>query len=169
MPNEILSALIAALGGLIGGATGAGISLGIERSKHKMERARFLSSMTSVSEVEKARIESYTELWSCLDGISTHRPSEITQNLPKVQEKMQNWYYNRGGGLLITGSAKHNQSTKAAFFAARDLVSSNTSEIWQVFHELRRCLRRDLKIYESNEDEAKVVSEMKAKLRKLEG
>jgi hypothetical protein len=56
-----------------------------------------------------------------------------------------------GGGLVIAGSANNKESTKATFFAARDLVSTNPSEVWEVINNLRRHLRRDLKIFQVTE------------------
>jgi hypothetical protein len=168
MEKEILTALVSALGGLLGGMLGAGMSIWTERQKSRIERAKFLASLTSVSEIEKARIQAYTELWTCLNGISTFRPDEIVDNLPKVQERLQDWYYRRGGGLTIAGSASNMESTKAAFFVARDLVSKNPSEIWEAFHNLRRHLRKDLKIFQDDKEEEMMIIQTKAKLKKYE-
>ena len=99
----VSSALLSTVGALLGGMIGAGISIWVERQKSRIERAKFLASLTSVSEIEKARIQAYTELWACFDGISTFRPKEIVNNLPKVQERLQEWYYRGGGGLTIGG------------------------------------------------------------------
>ena len=168
MEKELLTALISAIGGLLGAMIGAGISIWAERQKSRIERAKFLTSLTSVSEIEKARIQAYTDLWTCLDGISTFRPDDIVDNLLKVQERLQDWYYGRGGGLTIAGSASNTESTKAAFFAARDLVSTNPSEIWETFHNLRRHLRRDLKIFQDDKEEEIMIAQTKAKLKKYE-
>src|SRR2546428_3243487 len=108
----------------------------------------------STPEVERTRIQVYTELWKCLEGISSyHSSAEIVQNLPQVQSKLQEWYYTNGGGLLIAGSADVRESTKAAFFAARHLHSNDPATIWNTFHQLRQCVRRDIKIFGTKEEE----------------
>jgi hypothetical protein len=56
------------------------------------------------------------------------------QNLVAVQKQLQEWYYGIGGGLFIEGAANNSSSSKAAFFAARDLRSTDPVEIWQAFH-----------------------------------
>lgn len=168
MSGDFLTAVVGALGGLIGGLVGASISFWVERSKSRMERVKFLSQMTTASEVEKARIQAYTSLWSCFEGLSTRHPHEMVANLPKAQDRLQDWYYRNSGGLLLAGSYQQVGSTKAAFFAARDLKSSDPSEIWQVCHELRRCLRRDLKIYDRDEDEGAALRKIREKLKELE-
>lgn len=168
MPDGILPVIIGAGGGLVGSLIGASISFWIERSRQRTDRAKFIAELSTVSEVEKSRIQAYISLWSCFDGLSTRRPHEMVVNLPKAQDKLQDWYYLCGGGLLLAGTYRQVGSTKAAFFAARDLRSSDPSEIWRVFHELRRCLRRDLKIYDDDEDEARALREIKEKLKQLE-
>jgi hypothetical protein len=70
----------------------------------------------------------------------------------------------RGGGLFISGAAERPGSTKAAFFAARDLQSNDAYEIWQVFHQLRQGVRRDLGVYESDTDEDAALEAVKKKL-----
>lgn len=152
MQDNLLQGIIGAIGGLVGGFLAAGINLLIERRKYKLELVKLMST----AEVEKARVQAYTELWKCLEGISTwHSGAEIVKNLPQVQSKLQEWYYTKGGGLLIEGSAENKASTKAAFFAARHVKSHNPADVWDKFHHLRHCLRRDLKIFETDEDEEK--------------
>jgi hypothetical protein len=91
---------------------------------------------------------------SASGALRTHSTDEIVRNLPTVQERLQEWYYDGGGGLFLTGAAEEGGSTKASFFAARDLRSSGPAEIWHVFHGLRRDVRRDLGVFESDVDEA---------------
>jgi len=81
-----------------------------------------------------------------------------------VQKRLQEWYYDRGGGVFLAGAAEKGGSTKASFFAARDLQSSDPSEIWNVFHSLRRGIRRDLGVFESDADEKAVLESVKKKL-----
>jgi hypothetical protein len=166
MSNELLAAIIAAAGGLTGGLIGTSLSFWVERSKQKIERAKFISDLNTTSELERQRIEAYVNLWSCFDGLSTKHPQDMAINLPNAQEKLQDWYYRHGGGLILAGTYHQGDgSTKAAFFAARDLKSSEPSEIWQVFHELRRCLRRDLKIYDDDKEEARALNRIKEQLK----
>jgi hypothetical protein len=106
MESDILKTIIGAIGGLIVGIFAAGISLIVERRKYKIELAKLMSSLNSVSEVEKARIEAYRILWGHLEGISTWRPQDIIGNLPKAQDRLQDWYYRQGGGLIIGAPLK---------------------------------------------------------------
>lgn len=64
MSNLILSAIIGAAGGLVGALIGAFLSFRAEKEKSKNEQAKLVSSLISSHEVEKARIQAYTELWS---------------------------------------------------------------------------------------------------------
>ena len=76
--------------------------------------------------LEKARIEVYRDLWVRLEGISTfHSSDEVVHNLVVVQKQLQEWYYGIGGGLFIEGAVGNSSSSKAAFFAARDLRSGD--------------------------------------------
>jgi hypothetical protein len=168
MQQEILTALIGVIGVLIGGLIAGVISIWAEKQRYKTERVRLISSFTSASEVEKVRIQAYTDLWSRLGRISTYRLDEIVKNLPGVQEQLQDWYYHRGGGLVIEGSFEQKESTKAAFFQVRDLESSNASEIWDAIHKLRRCLRRDLKIFEDEEEEKKMMAGARKRIGEME-
>jgi hypothetical protein len=162
--QDDLSKVLIAIVGFIGGLLVAGINLFVERRKYRIEMAKLMSA----AEVEKARIEAYKELWKCLDGISTwHTPAEIVKNLPEVQKKLQDWYYRQGGGLLIGGSAENEESTKAAFFNARHIEkNSGAQKIWDSFHKLRRCLRRDLRIFETEEDEKREKQRVEQLLKK---
>jgi hypothetical protein len=168
MHQEIFTALIGVIGVLIGGLITGGINIWAEKRRHKTERLRLMSSITSTSELEKVRIQAYTDLWSRLGRVSTYRLDEIVENLPIIQEQLQDWYYHKGGGLVIAGSFEQKESTKAAFFQARDLKSSNASEIWDTIHKLRHCLRRDLKIFEDEEEEKKMIAEGKKKIGEME-
>jgi hypothetical protein len=115
MTDTIESAFITMAGGFVGGLIAGGIAIWIEHRRGQTERIKLLSGYTSLVEVERARIQSYVELWRCLDGISTYRPTEIVSRLLNVQENLQKWYYAAGGGLLIAGAAEREESTKAAF------------------------------------------------------
>jgi len=162
MTDTLVSALITASAALLGGLVGALVSYAVATRAHRLERVRLISSWTKSEEVKRARIAAYRELWSCLGGISTHNSRDvIVKSLPEVQHRLQEWYYDRGGGLLLTGSAEDGQSTKATFFAARDLRSTNAYEIWQVFHRLRGSIRRDLGIFESEADERAALDHVK--------
>jgi len=46
--------------------------------------------------------------------------------------------------------------------------SSDPSEIWKVCHELRRCLSRDLKIFDRDEDEAIALRRIRERFKELE-
>ena len=117
--------------------------------------------------IEKERVAAYRELWKCLGGILTHNSEGIVTNLTAVQERLQKWYYDDGCGLFIWDQLRSG-STKAAFFTARDLQSSDPYEIWHVFHDLRRGVRADLGVFESDRDEAAAMETVKKKLRKYE-
>ncbi len=163
MQGNLLQGIIGAVSGIIGGFLAAGINLFIERRKYKLE----LMKLMSTAEVEKARVQAYTELWKCLEGISTwHSRGDMVKNLPQVQSSLQEWYYTKGGGLLIGGSAENKESTKAAFFAARHVTSHDPADIWDKFHHLRRCLRRDLKVFETDEDEEQERERVMKELKK---
>jgi hypothetical protein len=168
MNSDVLSGLIGVLGGLLGGLLAGIITIWAERRRYRIERTKLLALTSSAAQVEAARISAYQELWSCLEGISTYRPGEIAQNLRSVQDKLNRWYYASGGGLLISGSADEEGSTKAAFFAARDLRSSNVRAIWEAFHHLRRCLRRDRRIFEDEAEEQTALKQTKRRLAELE-
>jgi hypothetical protein len=126
---------------------------------------KLISSWARSEELEKARIDAYRELWKCLGGISTFNPTdEIVRNLPRVQRRLHDWYYDGGGGLWLTGAAGQLNSPKASFFSARDLRSTDATEVWQVFHHLRKVIRHDLGIFESESDESEYISKVKKKL-----
>jgi hypothetical protein len=164
--QSLLSAAISASAALTGGFVGALVSYAAARRSSQLERAKLIVSWNKSTEVEKTRIAAYVELWKCLGPISTYNSSEIVTNLPSAQRRLQDWYYDQGGGLLITGSAQDPQSAKAAFFTARDLRSSGPYEIWEAFHHLRRSIRRDLGVFESEADEIAAVQQAKKRLGK---
>ncbi len=158
IPIEILTAA----SGLFGATLGAIITFIGQRSASRSTRLQMLSELTSIGEVEKARIASYLELWKILAGASV-REEHMTQRLHDLQDQLQNWYYTKGGGLLIGGGA-----TKLAFFGARDLQSTKPYEIWKAFHDLGKCLRCDLRIFEDPSDEKRAIGAAKAKLQDLQ-
>jgi hypothetical protein len=165
LPESLVVALIPALGALLGGAVAALVAFGASARSYRLEHRKLISSWTKPEEIEKARINIYRELWRCLGDISTfNNQDHIVRNLPAVQKRLYDWYYDGAGGLFLTGAAEESNSTKAAFFAARELRSTNPSEIWQVFHDLRRSIRRDLGIFESEADEISRVNSVKKKL-----
>lgn len=135
---------------------------------YRLDRSKLISSLSKHDELESARIAAYRELWQCLGGVSTWNPNDIVRNVASVQGRLQQWYYEGGGGLFLEGAAEKGESTKASFFAARDLQSSNPSEIWHAFHSLRRNVRRDIGIFESDADEADALAHVKTKLRNFE-
>jgi hypothetical protein len=150
---------------MLGSAVGALVALAGSVRTYRIEHRKLISSWTKSDEVEKARINAYRELWRCLGGISTfNNRDEIVRNLPAVQKRLYDWYYDGAGGLFLTGAAEESNSTKAAFFAARELRSTNPFEIWQVFHDFRRSIRRDLGIFESEADQISHVNSVKKKL-----
>lgn len=150
---SLLTAVVPALGALLGSAIGACMTYLASARTRANDRLKLISSWTKSEEVEKARITAYRELWRCLGGISTHRPGDIAGNLASVQERLQKWYYEDGGGLFLTGAAGDDGSTKSTFFAAREMESTVPAEIYSVFHALRSSIRRDLGIFESDSDE----------------
>jgi hypothetical protein len=162
MTNTLASALFSAAAALLGGLIGAIASYAVATRAHRLERVRLISSWTKSEEVERARVAAYRDLWICLGGISTYNSRDvIVESLSEVQHRLQEWYYDRGGGLFLTGSAEDSQSTKATFFAARDLRSTDAYAIWQVFHRLRGSLRRDLGVFESDADERAALEHVK--------
>lgn len=165
MDSEIITSLA---GGLLGGLLAGIITVWAERKKYRIERAKLLATAHAATDMQAFRIRAYTDLWRCLEGISTYRPDEIVSNLRSVQDKMAHWYYPQGGGLILSGSFEQEGSTKAAFFASRDLKTDDARTIWESFHSLRRCLRRDLGIFEDAAEERRAVEMTKAKLKAFE-
>jgi len=145
--------LLSTAGALLGSIVGAFVTYKVSLRTYQVERLKLISSWTKSEEVENARVAAYRDLWKCLGGVSTHSKEEIVRNLPTVQVRLQEWYYDNGGGLFLTGAAEKGGSTKASFFAARDLQSIDAAEIWHVFHARRRNIRRDLGVFESDADE----------------
>lgn len=142
-----------AIAGLIG-ALIAGIgAVMLERIRWANEKAKLRAAMLAKPELQAARLQAYRDLWSCLGGISTRHPDDIASNLRLVQDRLQAWYYDQGGGLLLEGRADEAGSTKELFFAARDLSSTDPAEIWRVFHQLRRAVRHDIGVYEDSDAE----------------
>jgi hypothetical protein len=92
---------------------------------------------------------------------------EDAAGLRAIQLKLQAWYYDEAGGLFIEGSSDEPASTKAAFFAVRDLSSKDSAVMWNAFHRLRHCLRRDLGIFDDPNEEAGRAQITSAKLAKL--
>jgi hypothetical protein len=131
---SMLTIVLPTTGALLGRAIGAVVTYRISSRTYQIDRLKLISSWTKSEELEKARIAADRELWQCLGGVSTHKADEIVRNLPAVQKRLQEWYYDRGGGVFLAGAAEKGGSTKASFFAARDLQSSDPSEIWTVFH-----------------------------------
>jgi len=166
--SPLVVAALSAAGALLGSTIGAFATLRVSLRNYRLDRSRLISLWSRSEELERARIVAYRELWQCLGGISTTEEAEIVRNLPKVQADLQKWYYQAGGGLFISGAAEKAGSTKAAFFEARDLQSKNAYEIWQVFHRLRRAVRRDLGVYESDADESAALDAVKKKLQGFE-
>jgi len=160
----MLAVVLPTAGALLGSVVGALVTYRVSSRTYQLDRLKLISSWAKSEEVEKARIAAYRDLWKCLGGVSTHDTNEIVRNLPTVQERLQEWYYDSGGGLFLTGAAELGGSTKASFFAARDLRSTNPSEIWHVFHALRRGIRRDLGVFESDADETAALENVKKKL-----
>jgi hypothetical protein len=164
-PGSTVTALISAVGALLGSAAGALLAYRASARAYRLEHIKLISLRTKSEEVERGRINAYRELWRCLSGISTfNNADEIVRNLPTVQKRLQDWYYDGGGGLFLTGAAEQSNSAKALFFSARDLQSTQPSEIWGVFHQLRRVIRRDLGVFESESDERLYVDSVKKKL-----
>jgi len=144
---------------------GAALAFGASLRTQRFERWKLILGWTRSEELEKLRIHAYRELWRCLGGISTFNTAEkIVASLPAVQARLQGWYYDDGGGLFLKGSAKHRDSTKASFFAARDLRCKDALEIWKVFHQLRQSVRHELGIFESPLEEQAHVASVKEKL-----
>jgi hypothetical protein len=169
MDDAILVALIGAASGFFGAVIGACATLWVDRTRAKHERAKLLGELTAVPELQRARLEAYRDLWRCLEGISTREPERIVSNLRSVQDRLQEWYYAKGGGLFLQGKVGMSGSTKDVFFVARDLRSGNPSEIWQAFHNLRAPLRRDIGVFEDATAEAKAIAQARAKLDQLGG
>jgi len=165
LSDSIATAAATSVCALLGSAMGALLSFRASNRNYELEMSKLILSNMQSQELTKARVEAYKVLWQCLGGISTYTPEEIARNLEAVQKELQNWYYGSGGGLLLNGSAAEGGSTKAAFFQARDLRSKDVAKIWEAFHNLRRCLRRDLGIYESSAEEAAALQNVKQKLR----
>lgn len=169
MDQTFLSGAIPAAEALIGGLAGALATYMVSSQNYKLERTKLIRSLGKSVEVEKARIAAYVELWKRLGPISTYQSAEeIVANLPAAQAKLQEWYYDQGGGLLLLGAAENRTSAKAAFFSARDLHSKNPYEIWEVFHRLRRSIRRDLDVFESEADENAMLEEGKKRIKAYE-
>jgi hypothetical protein len=164
----MLIVLLPTAGALLGSVVGALVTYRMSSRTYRLDRLKLISSWAKSEEVEKARVAAYRDLWKCLGGVSTHSTDEIVRNLPTVQERLQEWYYGSGGGLFLTGAAEEGGSAKACFFAARDLQSSDPSEIWHVFHDLRRGIRRDLGVFESDVDESAALENVKKKLGNYE-
>jgi hypothetical protein len=163
--DTVTAAIIASSSALFGSLLGIGFTCAASVLGRKLEHSKLIAPWIARDELEKARIAAYRELWICLGGISTFHSSEmIAQNLATVQKQLQEWYYQRGGGLFIEGAANKSRSSKAAFFAARDLQSSDSSTIWETFHRLRASLRRDIGVFESDEDEARQLQRVRNKL-----
>jgi hypothetical protein len=160
----MLTALPSTVGALIGSIVGAFVTYRVSLRTYQVERLKLISSWAKSEEVEKARVAAYRDLWKCLGGVSTHSTEEIVRNLPTVQVRLQEWYYDNGGGLFLTGAAEKGGSAKASFFAARDLRSTDAAEIWHVFHALRRNIRRDLGVFESDADETAALDSITKKL-----
>ena len=105
LPQIFFGGICVIIAALIAGS----VAIINEVRKNRLE----LAKLTISSEVEKARIIAYMDLWKCLDGISTFYGREkIVANLADVQANLQQWYYARGGGLLIGGSSENRESTK---------------------------------------------------------
>jgi hypothetical protein len=160
----MLTAFFPTAGALLGSAVGAVVTYMVSSRTYRLDRLKLISSWAKSEEVEKARVASYRDLWKCLGGISTHSTDDIAKNLHSVQERLQDWYYNSGGGLFLTGATEKGGSTKACFFAARDLRSTDPSEIWQAFHRLRQGIRKDLGVFESDTDEVAALDNFKKRL-----
>jgi len=165
---SIVTTFLPTVGALLGSIIGAIVTYRVSTRSYRLDRLRVISSWTKSEELERARISAYRELWRCLGGISTHSPTDIVRNLASVQSRLQEWYYDGGGGLFLTGAAEEGGSTKSSFFAARDLSSHDPTEIWQVFHALRRSIRRDLGVFESEVDEAAALESVRKKLGSYE-
>jgi hypothetical protein len=161
---DISTSLVNLASGLIGSLLGATASYVASARSYRLERAKLLGILSKSEELEKTRIASYRELWKCFGGISSHAPHDIVGNLNSVQEKLQSWYYDGGGGLFLTGSASKSDTLKSRVFAARELLSNDPIQIWQVFHQLRHALRTELGIFESDDDEAAAIEKMKKKI-----
>jgi hypothetical protein len=158
-------AIITSLSALVGSLLGIGFTYASSALGRKLERSKLIAPWVTRDELQKARIAVYQDLWICLGGISTyHSPDKIVQNLVAVQKQLQEWYYGKGGGLFIEGAAKTPLSSKAAFFAARDLRTTDPIKIWQTFHRLRAGIRRDIGVFESDKDEAGQLQRVKDKL-----
>jgi hypothetical protein len=167
MPTDLLTVALPIAGTAIGVLIGAGVSLWTMRSNARTERAKILATVTSSAEVEKSRVESYKKLWLLLGRCSTYHAETLVADLSAVQDDVQRWYYDEGGGLLIAGSYEDGESTKAALFALRDLDSRDRSTIWQAAHNLRHCLRRDLRIFEDPKEERRSIERARARLEML--
>jgi hypothetical protein len=167
-PESMINLLLPTGGALLGTMLGAVLSYRASTRMYRLDKSKFVSSMSKHEELERARITAYRELWQCLGGISTRHPNEIVKNLGSVQERLQQWYYESGGGLFLEGAAEKGESTKASFFVVRDLQSTDPSEIWHAFHSLRRNVRRDIGIFESDADQADALAHVKTKLRNFE-
>ncbi|MGI9074383.1 MAG: hypothetical protein ACR2JB_24410 [Bryobacteraceae bacterium] len=160
-----MTVLVSTGGAPVGSLCGGFLAFAASLRTQGLERLKLISAWTRSDEVEKLRITAYRELWRCLGGISTFNSGEqIVASLPEVQERLQRWYYDHGGGLFLTGSADQHDSTKAAFFAARDLRSEIPVEIWEVFHQVRRLVRRDVGIFASQLKEQEHLDSVKKKL-----
>jgi hypothetical protein len=116
----LTAAIIASSSALFGSLLGIGFTCAASVLGRKLEHSKLIAPWIARDELEKARIAAYRELWICLGGISTFHSSEmIAQNLATVQKQLQEWYYQRGGGLFIEGAANKSRSSKAAFFGTR--------------------------------------------------
>jgi hypothetical protein len=161
--DSITAAIMVSSSALVGSLLGIGFTHVSSVLGHRLERSKIIVPWITRDELEKARIESYRDLWTCLGGISTYHSSDkIAQNLSSVQKQLQEWYYDKGGGLFI--ASKEPFSSKAAFFEARDLRTNDPIKIWETFHRLRASIRRDIGVFESDKDEAGQLQQVKDKL-----
>jgi hypothetical protein len=162
MFDEGLAALI---GVIVGGAIGVAGAVLSQRT-YKLELAKTIDAvLRPIDPFATARIEAYSRLWPIVGAISTRQSLQaIVDDLPRVQRELHAWYHS-GSGLFLSGSPKDGLASKSAFFALRDLDSTNPVAIWVAAHQLRVAVRRDLGIFESDEDEREVLRRAKARLQ----
>jgi len=165
MDQTTLNAVISASAGFFGAVAGTVISYVNVRRGQLLEEVKLLASWHHSAQAEDAKVRAYVELWKCLEPISTRNPPDkIVSRLPEAQQRLQDWYYKQGGGLLIAGSVCDPATAKGAFFTARDLSSKDPLEIWRAFHGLRHAIRQDLGIYEEKSDERASLEQAKKRL-----
>jgi hypothetical protein len=166
MDQTTLNVIISASAGFFGAVAGTVVSYLNVRRGQRLEETKLLASWHHSAQAEDAKVRAYIELWKCLAPISTRNPpDEIVSGLPEAQQRLQDWYYGQGGGLLIAGSVDPT-TAKGAFFGARDLHSHDPLEIWRAFHGLRRAIRRDLGIYEEEADERASLEQARKRLER---